>query len=186
MNSSADISGTEFIKGIPGNHISDSSFCRCCLESSSSETVKEGTTENYRDLFVEPNRESKSVRLTRKELKRPDLSKLKFKTHRPSGIKHLYDTDTELVLTLSIRHARKVRPKIDKSTFEHPKRTVIYSHPETVQTFEEDKPHVNNTITNIHVQRRGFGILLPVVVVTCIFLLGTFSVLFALLFRNHR
>ncbi|CAG2251766.1 unnamed protein product [Mytilus edulis] len=185
MNSSADTSWKEFIKGMPGNHNSDPSYCRCCLESSSSEITKDVTTDKYKDLLVEHNRKSKSVRLTRKDLKRPDLSKLKFKTHRPSGIRHLYDTDTELVLTLSIRHAQKVRPKIDKSTFEHPKRTVIYNHPETGQTFEEDKPHVNNTITNIHVQRRRFGILLPIIVVTCIFLLGTFSVLFALLFRHH-
>ena len=126
-----------------------------------------------------------SVRVTRKDLKRPNLSKIKFKTHRPSGIKHIYDTDTELVLTLSIRHTRKLRPKLDKSCFEHPKRTVFYQ-PEINQLREDDKPHVNETVTSVKVQRKGLGVVVPVLIVTCIFVGGAFAILFSLLFGTRK
>ena len=59
MNSPADTSWEEFIKGMSGNHISDPSYCRCCLESSSSEIMKDVTTDKYKDLLVEHNRKSK-------------------------------------------------------------------------------------------------------------------------------
>ena len=124
------------------------------------------------------------MRITKTELKKkPKHGGRRYKTYRPR-IRHHYDTDTELVLKLSLKNAKRARPKLDKTYFEHPKLTVIYSKPNQDDTLSDHGPYTNNTITSVKVQSKGPGFVLPILIVASILLLGAFSVIFALLMRQ--
>lgn len=124
-----------------------------------------------------------SVRITQKELRRKSKqSYRRCRSYRPA-IQHVYDTDTQLVLKLCVKHARRSRPKLDKSHFEHPKRTVIYNQSNTDETADDSLVYSNNTITSVKIQQNRFGLILPILIVTSILMFAAFSVVFALLMR---
>jgi len=123
-----------------------------------------------------------SVRITQELRRKSKQSYRRCRSYRP-GIQHLYDTDTELVLKLCVKHARRSRPKLDKSHFEHPKRTVIYNQSNTDETADDSLVYSNNTITSVKIQQNRLGLILPILIVTSILMFAAFSVVFALLMR---